>query len=207
MAPRPWYENLFFLKRRPRLRGIPVEWDRPTDPENYEKLVHDEGFISVKYWDGGADLSQYPVIAHDIKDLNEYLLPTFFQFSQQSKHYQNRYYLYQWVFVIGAFLTTVFGAVATLYYDPPGATTTVNGIQQTMSYLTALIGAITAFFTALSNRGEPHKRWGKNRRLAEELRMHYFSYLSHLPPYDTPERVQKLRENVIDIRVKEQENG
>jgi hypothetical protein len=72
--------------------------------------------------------------------------------------------------------------------------------------MTAIVGAVTAFITALSNRGEPLKRWGKTRRLAEELRMNYFNYLSHLPPYDKPDRVQKLREMVINIRVKEQEN-
>jgi hypothetical protein len=36
--------------------------------------------------------------------------------------------------------------------------------------------------------------------------MHYFKYLGHLPPYDTTDRVQKLRELVIDARIKEQEN-
>jgi len=78
--------------------------------------------------------------------------------------------------------------------------------QQVFSIITAIIGALTAFFTALSNRHEPQKRWGKTRRLTEELRMHYFTYLSHLAPYDTADRVQVMRENVIDIRVKEQEN-
>ena len=58
----------------------------------------------------------------------------------------------------------------------------------------------------MSNRHEPQKRWGKTRRLTEELRMHYFTYLSHIAPYDTPDRLQIMRENVVDIRVKEQEN-
>jgi hypothetical protein len=120
------------------------------------------------------------------------------------------------VFIWGAFLTTVFGALATLFYAPVGDASTApaavlaaadrQAIQQFFSYLTAIIGAITAFTSALSNRGEPQKRWGKTRRLAEELRMHYFNYLSHIEPYDKPDRVQKLRENVINIRVKEQEN-
>jgi Protein of unknown function (DUF4231) len=78
--------------------------------------------------------------------------------------------------------------------------------QQVFSLITAAIGAITAFFTAVSNRGEPQKRWGKARRLTEELRMHYFTYLSHLPPYDTPDRLKVMRRNVVDIRVKEQQN-
>lgn len=205
-----WYSNLFFLRRRPRLRGIPLEWERPQDDDEYEKLIQAEGFVSARYSEEGKLPAHHPIIAHDAQDLAQYLLPTFFQYSQKSKYYQNRFYMYQWIFVIGAFLTTLFGALATLFYTPPNelqqAVTGVNW-QQIMSILTTIVGGLTAFTTALSNRGEPQKRWGKTRRLSEELRMHYFSYLSHLAPYDTPDRVQKLRENVINIRVKEQENG
>ena len=216
-SPPGWFEQLFFIRRRPHLRALPSEWFRPEDEDEYQKLIHSDGFISPKYWEED-DLSQYPVIVHDADDLAEYLLPTYFQYSQKSKYYQDRFYFYQWVFVIGAFLTTVFGSIATLLYIPPNLSVAAtqaaersldaNSInwQQLTSLVTAGIGALTAFFTALSNRGEPQKRWGKTRRLTEELRMHYFTYLSHLPPYDTPDRVQVLRENVINIRVKEQEN-
>jgi Protein of unknown function (DUF4231) len=204
-----WYSNLFFLRRRPYLWGIPLDWERPQDSGS---------FVSSQLWQDG-ELRHHPIIAQDASDLAEYLLPSFFQFSQKSKYFQNRFYLYQWVFVIGAFLTTVFGALAALLYVPPNLSVAATAAversvdlsainwQQIMSYATAAIGALTAFFTALSNRGEPQKRWGKTRRLAEELRMHYFTYLSHLPPYDTPDRLRLLRENVINIRVKEQENG
>ncbi len=216
-SPPGWFEQLFFIRRRPHLRALPSEWFRPEDEDEYQKLIHNDGFISPKYW-AEDDLSQYPVIVHDAEDLAEYLLPTYFQYSQKSKYYQDRFYFYQWVFVIGAFMTTVFGSIATLLYIPPNLSAVAtqaaersldaNSInwQQLTSLVTAGIGALTAFFTALSNRGEPQKRWGKTRRLTEELRMHYFTYLSHLPPYDTPDRVQILRENVINIRVKEQEN-
>jgi len=248
---RKWYDDLFFNRRRPHLRALPLEWEKPEDDDAYQKIIHEDDFISPKYWTDG-DLNDYPIIKHDIEDLAEYLLPTYFEYSQKSKYYQDRFYFYQWVFVFGAFLTTVFGAIATLLYIPPGSTQltpaqatqvaaqaaqivvqatqlaaqptpivsptqiaplilsssvdTSVSLQQLMSILTAIIGALTAFFTALSNRGEPQKRWGKTRRLAEELRMHYFSYLSHLPPYDTPDRLKVMRRNVVDIRVKEQQN-
>lgn len=198
--------DLFFFKRRPAIWGIPLDWQAPETEDEFQKLIQKEGFISPVYWPYG-DISQHPIIAQDLNDLNEYLLPTFFEFSQKSKYYQNRFYLYQWVFIVGAFLTTVFGALASLYYtaDPAEFPERV-AVQQAFSILTATVGAITAFTTALSNRGEPQKRWGKTRRLAEELRMHYFTYLAHQPPYDKPDRVQRLRENIINIRVKEQEN-
>lgn len=206
--PKPrkrWYSDLFFVKRRPFLRGIGVEWERPSGDDDYQKLIHQEGFVSRKYWDGG-DLSNLPTITQDLKDLEQYLLPSFFEFSQKSRYYQNNFYLYQWVFALGAFFTTLFGTLAaTIGVLIP----TDSGVDvgRVLSYMTAIIGAITAYYTTLSNRGEPQKRWGKTRRLSEELRMNYFLYLSHLAPFDKDDRVQKLRETVIDCRVKEQENG
>lgn len=201
------WSDLFFFRRRPRLRGVRQEWIKPDTEEGYQQQIHDEGFISSVHWKDG-DVTKHPIIMRDLKDLEQYLLPTFFQFSEKSKYYQNQFYLYQWVFVWGAFLTTMFGTFATMFSAPAGTTSTeaVFDLRQFFSILTAIVGAATAFTTALSQRGEPQKRWGKNRRLAEELRMHYFTYLSHLPPYELPDRVQKLRENVINIRVKEQEN-
>ncbi len=206
--PKSTIKDLFFLKRRPRLRNVPMDWDPPTDAAAYQKLLNDEGFVTNEYWKDD-DISNHPIINQDLADLDEYLLPTFFEFSQKSKYFQNQFYLFQWVFIWGAFLTTILGALASIFYlaSPGPVVNTGLSVQQFFSYLTAFVGAVTAFITALSNRGEPLKRWGKTRRLAEELRMNYFNYLSHLTPYEKPDRVQKLREMVIDIRVKEQENA
>lgn len=213
-----WFQQLFFNRRRPHLRALSKEWVKPDNEDAYQKLIHDDDFVSTKYWNDSVDLSQYPIIMHDAEDLADYLLPTYFEYSQMSKYYQDRFYFYQWVFVIGAFLTTVFGAIATLLYIPPNLSAiatqaavrsqdaAVINWQPIFSIITAIIGTFTAFYTAMSNRHDPQKRWGKTRRLAEELRMHYFTYLSHIAPYDTPDRLQVMRENVVDIRVKEQEN-
>lgn len=204
---KPYYQDLFIFRRRPRLRGISQDWERPATEAEMQKLIADEGFVSLEMWDKD-DLREHRIIAQDLADLQQYLLPTFFEFSQKSKYYQNQFYLYQWVFIVGAFLTTILGALASIYYVSDAIEDPVrSAIQVGFSYATAAVGAITAFITALSNRGEPQKRWGKTRRLAEELRMHYFTYVSHLEPYEKPDRIQRLRQNVIDIRVKEQENG
>jgi hypothetical protein len=191
--------DMFFIRRRPVFRGIGIEAVMPADttPE-YQAMLENEGFVSNAFWKED-DLNKYPIIAQDLRDLQQHLIPSYFEFNQKSRYYQNRYYLYQWVFVVGAFVTTLFGTLA--------ATSPTPEVAKSLKYLTAAVGAVTAYYTTLSNRGEPQKRWGKTRRLAEELRMNYFKYLSHLPPFDQADRVQKLREMVIDIRVKEQENG
>ena len=198
--------NLFFFKYRPRLGGIPMDWERPSDDDAYQKMIHDEGFVSVKFWQDD-DISLHPIVKQDLEDLEDYLLPTFFEFSQKSKYYQNQFYLYQWIFIEGAFLTTVLGTLASITYVANSSQVNAPQTwQQFLSYMTAIVGAVTAFITALSNRGEPLKHWGKTRRLAEELRTNYFKYLSHLPPYDKQNRPKKLHEAVVSSRLKEQEN-
>jgi hypothetical protein len=214
-----------------------MDWNL-QDGDDLQQILDKDGFVSSALWQQ-HDINQHPVIAQDLRDLEQHLVPTFYEFSQKASYFQNRYYLYQWVFIWGAFLTTLFGTLTTYVYSPsftaqatpevqatpslaqPDAETAQaaplesqavarlgepNTLSQLFGYLTALVGAVTAFFTALSNRGEPQKRWAKNRRLTEELRMQYFKYLAHLPPFDKPDRVQRLRELVVDSRIKEQEN-
>jgi hypothetical protein len=242
-----WFKrisNLFFIKRRPRFRGIDRDWQAPASDDAYQKMIDQEGFFSIPNW-GEDDISAHPVIAQDIRDLEQHLLPTYFEFSQKSKYYQNLFYRYQWIFIWGAFLTTLFGTLAAYYTGPvasaeavieqqaeataeatavtgaEGDTTTVTesapvtqdtfeflGVfgAQALNFMTAIIGATTAYFTALSNRNEPQKRWAITRRLTEELRMNYFKYLAHVTPYEKEDRLLKLREAVLNIRVKEQEN-
>src|SRR5215475_11106757 len=102
------WNNLFFFRRRPHLRSITPDWERPADEDAYQKMIENEGFVSIKFWQHD-DITKHPIVAHDLKDLEQYLLPSYFEFSQKSKYFQNQFYLYQWIFVWGAFFTTVFG--------------------------------------------------------------------------------------------------
>ena len=85
--------DLFFFKRSPRLRGIAMDWERPADEAAYQKMVSDEGFVSAQYW-SDDDIAAHPIIKQDLDDLDQYLLQSFFEFSQKSKYYQNQFYLY-----------------------------------------------------------------------------------------------------------------
>lgn len=194
--------GLFFVKRRPHTH-VPLEWRKPPTAKEYEDLLEWEGLVSIANWKND-DLNQYPLLKQDLADLEQHLLPAFWEFNQKAKHYQNRYYLYQWVFMLGAFVTTLLGALTTYAYT---LDSTTSLLPNAFGILTAIISAITAFFNALSTQNSPQTRWAKSRRLAEELRMAYFKYLAHLDPYTGEDRVQKLRQNVLQIRRKETENG
>jgi len=195
-------KNLFFIKRLPKLH-VPYEWKKHQHERDYQLVVNNEGFISPVLWQD-HDINKYPTLKQDLADLDEYLLPAFFEFNQKALHYQNRFYLYQWVFMGGAFVTTLFGALTTYAYtlsEDGGMAATVFGIS------TAIVSGLTAYFNILSEQNSPQRRWAKSRRLAEELRMNYFRYLAHLEPFEKEDRVQQMRRLIIDVRRKENENG
>jgi hypothetical protein len=194
--------QLFFIKRRPKPH-IPRDWHKPKEGKAYDELLHREGFITNRFWDAD-NLEMSPTIRQDLADLDEHLLPAFWYFNQKAQHYQNRFYLYQWIFMTGAFMTTVLGATTTYLYGvyPDGATvSTLSGVA------TATMAGFITFFNVLYEQGKPQTRWANTRRLTEELRTTYFKYLGHIAPFDTPDRLQLMRQIVIAIRRKENQNG
>ncbi|MEQ8676409.1 MAG: DUF4231 domain-containing protein [Aggregatilineales bacterium] len=199
----------------PKVR-MEKSWTRPPE-DQYLKDLNDQGFIVPEFWTDD-EISDFPMVLQDLRDLDEYLLPLFFDFNQKAKYYQNRFYLFQWVFLFGAFFTTIL-AVMTTYFSALEARS-IDGTFRLFSstvdftllvsifgYSTLLVSAITSYYTLLSNQGEPRKRWASYRRLTEELRMMYFKYVTRLQPFHTEARVDELRRRVLDIRRREQENG
>jgi hypothetical protein len=109
--------NLFFFRRHP-FRNVPKQWERPQDEADYQQLLEWEGFVTINNWQE-HDLTRYPLINQDLAELEEHLLPIFWDFNQKAKHYQNNFYFYQWVFIIGAFATTVFAILTAFFQNQP----------------------------------------------------------------------------------------
>jgi hypothetical protein len=185
---------------------VPKEW---VDPPDLDKVLDEDGFISPKYWEPDH-VQKYPAVVQDLDTLKEFLLPLFLSYSQRAKYYQNSYYFYQRIFIIGAFLTTVLAIFTTFFSKTDsgltgpvfGTTFQSEHMLELFSVLTTIVSAITGYFTILSQKGEPRKRWSNYRRLAEELRMTYFKFLAHQAPYDKPNRLDNLRQNVYEVRQK-----
>jgi hypothetical protein len=198
------YKDLFFIKRVPKISGVELYWKRPSNETDYQRLLDQEGFISPPFWKQN-DLLGQPVIKQDLSDLEEHLLPAFWEINQRAKYYQNSFYYYQWVFMLGAFFTTVLGAATTLAYTLGGDAERYLTVG--LGLMTMIISGALGAFATLNEQMSPQKRWANNRRLAEELRTTYFKYLAHLSPFDTPDRVQEMRRAVLQVRRKENENA
>jgi hypothetical protein len=199
-----FFKDFFLWRRRPKFLGeIKLAWERPQDPAEYQRSLKEQGFINTEFWQG-KDPQIHQTILIDLDNLEQYLLPLFFELNQKARYYQNQFYVYQWIFILGAFLTTFVGILTTYSFSFADNQT----ISTISGFVTAAIAAITTVFTALSNRGEPQKRWAKTRRLTEELRIMYFKYLAHVAPFDQTGRVQRLREMMLSIRAEqERENA
>jgi hypothetical protein len=193
--------DLFFIRRFPR-RDVPDGWERPELDLEYAALLEGEDFLTLHFESDKAD--RYPVVVQDLKDMDEHLLPAFFDFSQKSKYFQNMFYTYQWLFIFGTFLATVLGVYTTHTFNTPELLDSTP--FKIVTLLTSLVSATIAAFTALANRRQPQRRWAMSRRNAEELRMHYFIYLSHLMPYHQSNRLDLLRRRVVELLEMEEQD-
>ena len=193
----------WFFRRRVPLRRIEREWTPPQDPEEYKRLQLQEGFIT-------AELLQEKIsdeLFVDLRELDQHLLPHFWRANQTANFYQNRYYQYQWAFILAALFTTAFAAVNVFVYAQNwqnGTHTPLGTVKWTelLGLLTATISGIAAAVSFLDANETPQRRWYKARAQAETLRSLYFLFLAHQTPFNqatSRDRVQRMREKVIDV--------
>jgi hypothetical protein len=184
--------DLFFVKRRPRW-NVPRTYDPPTTPEAFNNALREHGFITED------DIAEYlgrvkpampntnRVTAQDFatvrKDLEFLHSPDFigqyFQNEQESAHYQNVYYGYQWWFAIFAILTTISTVLTLSVADQPAQ----SAARVTTAVLAAVAGAAATFLSTRMRSVQPQRRWYAARRRTEALRSHYFLYFAHSRPY------------------------
>jgi hypothetical protein len=195
------FRDLFFIRRFPK-RQIEEAWERPATEAEYKSLLENDDFMTLHLEADKAD--KYPNVVQDLKDMDEHLLMAFFEFSQKAKYFQNMFYGYQWLFIVGTFVATFLGVITTHLF------TTEQALDSTefkiITLITSLVSAFIAAFTARTNRYQPQRRWAQNRRSAEDLRMHYFLYLSRLAPYHQSDRLDLLRRRVVELRELEEQD-
>ncbi len=114
----------------------------------------------------------------DLQYMEHELLRLFRDRDHKAKLNQNRYRLYQILYIWLAALAGVFGAVQALSIDSN------PGLVPFFAFLETVIAAFVAYLATVSGREPPMPQWLVNRRASEQLRREFFRYLAHLPPYD-----------------------
>lgn len=193
--------KFFFIRRRPQ-RKVEREWHRPSDPQRYNELLMKDGFLTEDLI--GGPLSEK--LEADIRELDQHLLPHFWRVNQLAHFYQNRFYQYQWAFILAAFFTTALAATNVLLHAQ-GWTEVETwlgeiALTELLGFFTAIISGIAATVSFLDANQNPQKRWYKARAQAEGLRSLYFLFIARQRPFNLTserERVQKLREKVLGV--------
>jgi hypothetical protein len=191
--------RLFFRRRRPHW-SFARDWVRPPEPE-YQKGLAAEGFITDELTQKKLGQSISDDLRIELRELDQHLLPHFWQLDQAAKYYQNRHFLFQWTFIISAFLTTALAAASVFVYakDWEGTTGLVPGA---FGLGTAIVSAVAAAVSYLDANQTPQRRWFQARAQAESLRSLYFLFIARQPPFDTPstrERVETMRQRVVEV--------
>lgn len=202
-------KDLFFIRRLPKL-DIPRDYKRP-EPEKYRQRLLRSGFITPEDIQRHIQENNLPQTALErLRADAEFMLSEpvseiadasyidrLYEFDHDALFYQNSYYWYNWIFIIGAFLTTIMSVIGVISprFDPTGTLGNVAWL------ITAVCGVTTAVATALNQSRRPQLRWFVNRRKAEAMRRHYYLFITRAEPYsgDSAARRAKLAEVINQI--------
>lgn len=163
----------------------------------------DENFTLIK----DADLQALferdkidPAVAEqiraDLKFLDHELLRLFRNRDHNAKLHQNRYRLYQILYIILAAAAGTLGALQAVVINSN------PGLVPWIAFVETIIAAIVTFLATLSGRESSFPLWLNNRRSAELMRREFFRFLVHLPPYDKLDGYQRrvtLSQRAADI--------
>ncbi|HML25009.1 MAG TPA: DUF4231 domain-containing protein [Aggregatilinea sp.] len=196
----------FFQNRRPKLRGVPREAVPDSAAAGYQERLAQEGFIALNDWPQATQ-----ALREDVRELEQYLMPSFWRWDQLARYYQNRHYLYQWIFILSAFLTTAFSAISVFLN---GTTQDVSlglfDLTDLLAGLTVAVSGIAAMVSFLNANQAPQQNWFKARAKAESLRSLYFTFMARRPPFNADtgrDRSRLLGQSVLDILSDKQEGA
>ncbi len=143
-----------------------------------------------------ADPDAVKRIEDDLKFLENELLRLFRDRDYEAALQQNRYRLYQILYIVLAALATLLGSIQALVLN------TNRALLPWLAFGETVVALSATFLATISGREPPLPLYLNNRRRAESLRREYFRFLMNLPPYDTvegPDRHQKLSARAADI--------
>lgn len=158
-----------WLRQMPRLSF-------PPPNENFELI--DRRLLVNTLREINADQEVARRIARDLRYLDQELLRLFRERDHEAKYQQNRYRLYQIMYMALAALATLLGSLLALFLEIRPAIVPLLALGETF------VALVTTYLATISGREPPLQMWLDNRRRAEHLRREYFRYLANIEPYD-----------------------
>lgn len=176
------------------IQEMPFFFRVPPLDENFT-LIKD-GDLEALFERDKIDPAVAEQIRADLTFLDHELLRLFRNRDHNAKLHQNRYRLYQILYIMLAALAGMLGAFqAVAIKDSPG-------LVPLFAFGETIIASIVTFLATLSGREASFPLWLNNRRSAELMRREMFRFLAHLPPYDKLDGYQRrvtLSQRAADI--------
>lgn len=176
------------------MRQLP-RWNFPPPDEDFQLL--DLKALEEVLKDQDPESVQR--IREDIAFLDKELLRLFRERDYEASFEQNRYRLYQIMYMILAAIATLIGSILSL------ALTAAPSTVPFLAFAETIVALLTTYLATISGRESPLPRWLANRRKAEHLRREYFRYLMVLSPYDTVTGYN--RERMLSVRAADINRG
>lgn len=165
----------------------------PPEPDPNYQLIDSQKLREVL---SGFDEEIVKKIEADIQFMDYELLRLFRERDHEAKLQQNRYRLFQIIFIGLAAVATMIGAIQALMLNNN------PGVVPIFSFLETVVALLATFLATISGREAPLPIWLANRRRAEQLRREHFRFLVNLPPYDGQDGFQRrtlLSKRAADI--------
>ncbi len=132
-----------------------------------------------------ADSDAIRRIREDITFLDHELLRLFRERDYIAKFSQNRYRMYQILYILLSALATFVGSLIAL------AVSANSSLVIWFSLVETFIALATTYLATMAAREPALPRWIENRRRAESLRREYYRYLMNVTPYSALEGYER----------------
>jgi hypothetical protein len=168
-----------WVKQLPQIRfSKPDETFQLINPQALDELLKKSN----------ADPENVTRIKEDIGFLDHELLRLFRERDYNAKYQQNRYRMYQLMYMVLAAVATVIGSIIALELrSNPGSV-------PWWAFAETCVALVTTYLASVSGREPPLSLWLENRRRAEALRREYFRFLMNLEPYEGLEAYERRRQ-------------
>jgi hypothetical protein len=163
---------------------LPRIWFPP--PDEAFQLISSEKLNEV-LTGSGSDPESIKRLDEELKFLDHELLRLFRDRDYEAKYQQNRYRIYQLMYMVLAAVATIIGSLLAL------ALSAQPDLVPWLAFGETFVALMTTYLASVSGREAPLPIWLENRRRAEHLRREYFRYLMNLTPYDNLDGYDRRR--------------
>lgn len=171
--------------------GMTPAWARdfpqlrfPQQPDRNYQLISAEKLKEV-FDSMNASVETRARIQADLQHMDYNLLRLFKDRDYEAKYHQNRYRLYQIMYIVLALSATIIASLQAMFQAND------HNVATVLAGLAGFVALAASAIAYIGDRRPSFMLWMEERRSAEHLRREYYRYLLNLPPYTTLSPIER----------------